>query len=120
MMPETRQLPDALKFDGGPTLRRTSLIQIMGPAVFSEWISESGNTRVAYVQHVTCDLQGHTVRRGVVMVSHGQSMPPDAVVATCRAFMPDYRSEAMGLDFDEHSVVVAQECYDEPGRPSAN
>ena len=120
MMPETQRLPDALKFENGPTLRRSPLIQIMGPAVFSEWVSDSGNTRVAYVQHVTCDLQGHTVRRGLVMVSHGQPMPSDAIIATCQAFMPDWRSEAMGIEFPGHSVVVAQECYDKPGRPSKN
>lgn len=83
-------LPRTFQYENGPTLHRVTEVNIIGNGVVTTWVSESGQTRMAYMQRVRCDQQGGGVERSMCLLTTGKTpVPMPEACETATVFFPD-------------------------------
>jgi hypothetical protein len=120
---ETRRMPTTLIFPNGPTLHRRPMVRVIGPAVVTEWVSESGRSRLAYSQRVACDDQGRGIRRALVLLTAGaQPVPLTAIIDASGEFFPDNDviGEYLPMPYGIAPCAIAEEMTDGVQRPGVN
>lgn len=116
---QTRELPRSFEFEGGPSFRRLTTVDIIGGAVLWTWESESGNSRMVYRK--PADEQ-EPMGRGVYMMSKAGTPPMDAGVALASAIMPDDIAMMGYIDFGDSapSILLLAALTGTMRRPGCN